>query len=75
MAPALAALCAEMAAEGVEALRTAPRDVPKGRVAPALLAVLAARDLRRLAAGKVVAMPRGVADRVAVIWAGWRGRV
>ncbi|MCA3359852.1 MAG: squalene/phytoene synthase family protein [Roseomonas sp.] len=75
MAPVLAAMCTEMAAEGVEALRSAPRDVPKGLVAPALLAVLAARDLRRLVEGKVVAMPRGVADRVAVIWAGWRGRV
>ena len=73
--PALAALCAEMAAEGLEALQSAPRDVPKGLLAPALLAVLAGRDLRRLAAGKVVPMPRGVADRVAVIWAGWRGRV
>jgi phytoene synthase len=74
-APALAALCAEMAAEGLEALQTAPRDVPKGLMAPALLAGLAGRDLRRLAAGKVVPTPRGVADRVAVIWAGWRGRV
>ena len=75
MAPALSALCAEMAAEGLEALRTAPRDVPKGLMAAGLLAVLAGRDLRRLAAGKVVPMPRGVVDRVAVIWAGWRGRV
>ncbi|MCA3390647.1 MAG: hypothetical protein INF47_00365, partial [Roseomonas sp.] len=68
-------LCAEMAAEGLEALRTAPRDVPKGLIAAALPIVLAARDLRRLAEGKVVTMPRGVADRGAVIWAGWRGRV
>ncbi|MFM7781161.1 MAG: phytoene/squalene synthase family protein [Alphaproteobacteria bacterium] len=75
MAPALATLCAEMAAEGVEALSTAPRDVPKALIAPALLAVLAARDLRRLVAGKVVPMPRGVADRAAVIWAGIRGRL
>ena len=74
-APALAALCAEMAAEGLEALRSAPRDVPKGLIAPALLAVLAARDLRRIAAGKVVPMPRGVVDRVAVIWAGWLGQL
>ena len=73
--PALAALCAEMAAEGLEALQSAPRDVPKGLISPALLAVLAGRDLRRLAAGKVVPMPRGVMDREAVIWAGWRGRV
>ena len=74
-APALAALCAEMAAEGLEALRSAPRDVPKGLIAPALLAVLAGRDLRRIAAGKAVPAPRGVVDRGAVIWAGWRGRV
>jgi phytoene synthase len=74
-APALSALCAEMAADGVEALQSAPRDVPKALMAPALLAVLAGRDLRRLAAGKPVAMPRGVADRGAVIWAGWWGRV
>ena len=73
--PALVALCAEMAAEGLEALRSAPRDVPKGLVAAALPVMLAARDLRRLAAGKPVAMPRGVADRMAVIWAGWRGWV
>jgi len=74
-APALAALCAEMAAEGLEALRSAPRDVPKGLMAASLLAVLAGRDLRRVAAGKVVPMPRGVVDRVAVIWVGWWGRV
>jgi phytoene synthase len=49
--------------------------VPKGLMAAALPAVLAGRDLRRLAAGKAVSMPRGVADRVAVIWAGWWGRV
>jgi phytoene synthase len=73
--PALATLCAEMAVEGLEALRTAPRDMPKALIAAALPVVLAARDLRRLAAGKVVPMPRGVADRVAVIWAEWRGRL
>ena len=75
MAPALSALCAEMAAEGLEALQSAPRDVPKALIAPALPVVLAARDLRRLAEGRVVPMPRGLMDRVAVIWAGWRGRV
>jgi len=72
--PALAALRAEMAAEGLEALRTAPRDVPKALMAASLLAVLAGRDLRRLAEGKVVPMPRGVVDRGAVIWAGLWGR-
>ena len=74
-APAISVLCAEMAAEGREALRSAPRDVPKALIAAALPVVLAERDLRRLATGKVVPMPRGVMDRVAVIWAGWRGRV
>ena len=74
-APALSALCADMAAEGLEALRSAPRDVPKALIAAALPVVLAGRDLRRLSEGKVVPMPRGVADRVAVIWAGWWGRV
>ena len=74
-APALSALCAEMAAEGLEALQTAPRDVPKALIAAALPVVLAARDLRRLAAGKVVSAPRGVVDRGTVIWAGWRGRL
>ena len=75
MAPAVSALCAEMAAEGLEALRTAPCDVPKALIAAALPVVLAGRDLQRLAAVKVVTMPRGVADRVAVIWAGMRGWV
>jgi phytoene synthase len=73
--PALAALCAEMAAEGLEALRAAPRDVPKALMAAALPVVLVARDLRQLVAGKVVPTPRGMVDRVAVIWAGWRGRL
>jgi phytoene synthase len=74
-APAVSGLCAEMAAEGLEALRTAPRDVPKGLMAAALPVVLAGRDLRRLVEGKAEPMPRGVADRVAAIWAGWRGRL
>ncbi len=38
-------------------------------VVEAVLAVAAA------AAVKVVPMPRGVMDRLALIWAGWRGRV
>jgi phytoene synthase len=42
-APALAALRAELATEGLEALRIAPRDVPKGLMAASLLAVLAGR--------------------------------
>jgi phytoene synthase len=73
--PALRALVAEMAAEGMAALDGARRDVPRGAVAAGLPAVLAARDLRRLAAGRDVPAPRGVADRLAVTWAGLRGRV
>lgn len=74
-APALRALVAEMAAEGLEALRGARRDVPRGAVAAALPAVLAARDLTRLAAGRDVPAPRGIGDRLAVTLAGLRGRV
>jgi len=44
-------------------------------VAAALPAVLAARDLARLAAGREVPAPRGFGDRAAVAWAGLRGRV
>jgi phytoene synthase len=75
-APALASLVREMAAEGLVALRGARRDVPSGCVAAALPAVLARRDLARIAAGRD-GWPggRGVMDRIAVAWAGWRGRV
>jgi phytoene synthase len=74
-APALRALVAEMAAEGAEALRSARRDIPPGTTAAALPAVLAARDLQRLAAGRDVPSPRGFGDRVAVVWTGLRGWV
>jgi phytoene synthase len=74
-APAVGALVAEMAAEGLEALRGARRDIPPGAVAAALPAVLAARDLGRLAAGLEVPAPRGIGDRLAVTLAGLRGRV
>jgi phytoene synthase len=63
-----------MAAEGLAALDGARRDIPPGAIAAALPAVLAARDLKRLAAGRPVAAPRGFGDRAAVIWAGLRGR-
>jgi phytoene synthase len=72
---ALRALVAEMAAEGAEALRSARRDIPPGTTAAALPAVLAARDLQRLAAGEAVPSPRGFGDRVAVVWTGLRGWV
>jgi phytoene synthase len=73
-APALRALLAEMAAEGLAALDGARRDIPPGAIAAALPAVLAARDLKRLAAGRPVPAPRGFGDRAAVVWAGLRGR-
>jgi phytoene synthase len=74
--PALAALVREMAAEGLVALRGARRDVPAGCIAAALPAVLARRDLARIAAGRNGSRGgRGVIDRLAVAWAGWRGRV
>lgn len=73
--PALHALAREMAAEGKVALRGARRDIAPASIAAALPAVLARRDLARLAAGRGPAAPRGLADRIAVMAAGWRGRV
>ncbi len=74
-APASAGpLRAEMAAEGLTALAGARRDVPRDLIAAALPAVLAARDLARIAAGRPVPAPRGLGDRLAVMWRGWRGR-
>jgi phytoene synthase len=74
-AAALRGLVGEMAAEGLAALAGARRDVPAGAIAAALPAVLARRDLVRLAAGRAVAVPRGLADRLAVAWRGLRGAV
>jgi phytoene synthase len=74
-APSLRARVAEMAAEGAEALHGARRDIPPGTTAAALPAVLAARDLSRLAAGREVPAPRGFGDRLAVVWTGLRGWV
>jgi phytoene synthase len=71
---ALAALLRMMAQEGLDALATARRDVPSGAIAAALPAVLARRDLRRLARGRA-AETRGIGDRLAVTWAGLRQRV
>jgi phytoene synthase len=73
--PAVRGLVAEMAAEGLVALAGARREVPAGAVAAALPAVLAERDLRRLAAGGEVVVPRGLGDRLAVIWRGLRGAI
>lgn len=55
--------------------RAAAAGVPRMAVAAALPAVLAARDLRRLVAGRPVPSPRGFGDRMAVTVAGLRGRV
>ncbi|WP_305800003.1 squalene/phytoene synthase family protein [Roseomonas sp. CECT 9278] len=74
-APALQAMLRDMAAEGLVALDGARHDLPPGAIAAGLPAVLARRDLARLAAGGTVApRGRGVADRLAVAWAGLRGR-
>jgi phytoene synthase len=62
------------AAEGQAALTPARRDVPREAVAAALPAVLARRDLARIARGATVPMPRRLGDRLAVIWRGMRGR-
>ncbi len=75
-APALLVLVREMASEGAEALAGARRDIPPGTIAAALPAVLARRDLARLARGHALAATgRGVGDRLAVTLAGLRGAV
>jgi len=74
-APALHSFIAEMAAEGLSALHGARRDVPKSAIAAALPAVLARRDLARIARGVAVPRERGLGDRLAVIGVGFRGRV
>jgi phytoene synthase len=74
-AAAVGTLRREMAAEGLEALAGARRDVSGSAIAAALPAVLARRDLVRLAAGREVPSPRGLGDRLAVSWAGLRGRL
>lgn len=65
----------EMAAEGLAALAGASREVPAAAIAAALPAVLARRDLLRLAQGREVPAPRRLGDRAAVIWRGLRGRI
>jgi len=74
-APAMHDLVARLAREGLAA------PVPhRGRISPfaiaaALPAVLARRDLRRLARGRAVELPRGLGARLAVTFAGLRGRI
>jgi phytoene synthase len=72
-APVVRVLAAEGLAELAQA-RARARLVPRAAVAAALPAVLAARDLRRLAMGRAVPVPRGFGDRAAVVLAGLRGR-
>ncbi|QDJ10048.1 Phytoene synthase family protein [Roseomonas mucosa] len=80
-APAVVAVARRLAAEALPVLeqaRKALRDLPKPAVAAALPLVLARRDLRRIADGADLVQPpgpRGGADRLAVAWAGLRGRV
>ncbi|BDG72708.1 squalene/phytoene synthase family protein [Roseomonas fluvialis] len=73
--PAVVSLVREMAAEGLVALGAARRDVPAGAIAAALPAVLAQRDLARLARGRTVPAGRGVLDRLAVMRRGAAGRL
>jgi phytoene synthase len=74
---AAAGLVAAMAEEGAARLAAAVAalDLPRGAVAAVLPAVLARRDLGRLRAGRPVPTPRALADRLAVVRAGWRGRL
>jgi phytoene synthase len=79
--PEVAIVARVLAEEAVKRLRQARQGLsgrlPRGAVAAALPGRLAARDLRRvLAKGwspASVPPPRGVADRLAVMWGGWRG--
>jgi phytoene synthase len=74
-APEVVALLRALAAEGLEALAGALRDMPRTAIAAALPAVLARRDFVRLANGRTEVGPRGLGDRLAVTVAGLRGRV
>jgi 15-cis-phytoene synthase len=72
--PQVAAVLRRLAAEGQSFLARSPSGrMPRAVIAAALPVVLARRDLRLVPA--VQAGPRGLADRVAVIWAGVTGRI
>jgi phytoene/squalene synthetase len=78
--PGVAATCRTLAEEGLALAKDGKARLgrlPKGALAAALPGWLAARDLKRmLAKGWDPAQPpapRGVGDRLAVMWAGWRG--
>jgi len=71
-----------LAREGLDRLDRGRRGLaglPRGAVAAALPGVLAGRDLRRVLAPSwqpgAPPAPRGLGDRLAVSWAGWRGRI
>ena len=69
--PVLAAVLRELAREGADLLAHAPRP-PRVAIPAVLPAVLARRDLARVPAP---AIPRGLGDRLAVVWAAVTGRV
>ncbi|MFC0410526.1 phytoene/squalene synthase family protein [Roseomonas elaeocarpi] len=77
----VAAVVRQLATEAlprVEAVRQQLRALPGGAVAAVLPLVLAARDLRRLSARGTPdwpPVPRGAGDRLAVSWAGLRGKL
>ncbi|MGX9962711.1 phytoene/squalene synthase family protein [Roseomonas sp. F4] len=65
-----------LAEEGIVTLaRLRAEALPRVALPAVLPAVLAARDLRRLAAGRPIPAPRGFGDRLAVMLAGLRGRL
>jgi len=78
--PGVAEVGRQLAEEGLALARGGKAKLgrlPKGAIAAALPGWLAARDLKRmLAKGWDPAQPphpRGLGDRLAVMWAGWRG--
>lgn len=75
--PAIAAPLLRALAEegGVMIGKAMAEALPRAALPAALPAVLARRDLRRIAAGQPVPRPRGVSDRLAVAWAAFRGRL
>jgi phytoene synthase len=81
-APAVAVIGRDLATQAQQALRQARSalagTLPKKAVAAALPGRLAERDLRQiLSPGWDPALPpqpRGLGDRLSVIWGGWRGR-
>lgn len=65
-----------LAEEGAAMLGKAMAEpLPRVAVPAVLSTVLAARDLRRIAAGRPVPAQRGLGDRLAVFRAGFRGRL